>query len=428
MTLKTTLLSASALALLGALAQPAQAQDQSCPVRLGAILSLTGSLGSVGEAIAEAGQLAVDHVNEAGGVLGCEVEYLLRDDQGQPSVGLDAAKTLVEVGGASVLLGAIQSGITMPILTSVAVPSGVPQVSCCSTAPSFTELASEGGTEGLWFRTIPTVSPQGIIMAEKAVEMGYKRPAVIYVNSDYGSSLASAFEAAAKTKGLEIAAMVPYLQEQASYRAEVSTALREEPDSLFLIAFPADGANALREWLSLGGPDTLMLSNALRASEFVEGVGAQYLNKAIGIDNGQIEGESVEIFDAAWVEAFDTSPNGPALHNMYDAAMTALLAIEAAGSTDGEAIAAQMRNVTGGGGTEVLTGPEGFANAKAALEAGEKVSYVGATGAFSFDVNGDVSGPYVIYSVAEDGGFSEVDAWDTARVDAAVEAFNAADQ
>ena len=428
MILKTTLFGAAALALLGILPQAAQAQDATCPVRLGTILSLTGPLGSVGEAISEAGQLAVDHANEAGGVLGCEVEYLLRDDQGQPSVGLDAAKALVEIDGVSVLLGAIQSGISMPVLTSVAVPSKVPQVSCCSTAPSFTELAREGGTDGLWFRTIPTVTPQGIIMAEKAVEMGYERPAVIYVNSDYGASLAAAFESAAKAKGLEIASMVPYLQEQASYRAEVSTALRGRPDSLFLIAFPADGANALREWLSLGGPDTLMLSNALRAEEFVNGVGTQYLSKAIGIDNGQIEGESVAIFEAAWTEAFGTSPNGPALHNMYDAAMTAMLAIEAAGSTEGDAIAAQMRNVTGGDGTEVLTGPEAFAEAKAALQAGEKVSYTGATGAFSFDVNGDVSGPYVIYSVTEDGAFAEVDAWDTARVDAAVEAFNAASQ
>ncbi|NIZ10595.1 ABC transporter substrate-binding protein [Pseudooceanicola sp. HF7] len=412
---------AAALALALCSALPAAAQD--CPIRIGAILSLTGSLGSVGEAIGEAGKLAVDEVNAAGGVNGCQVEYLLRDDQGQPSVGLDAAKSLVEIDRVSVLLGAIQSGISMPILTSVAIPSGIPQVSCCSTAPSFTTLAAEGGTEGLWFRTIPTVRPQGIIMAEKAREMGYENPAVIYVNSDYGSSLAHAFEEAATAQGLTVSSMVPYQQEQSSYRAEVSTALRGKPDSLFLIAFPADGANALREWLSLGGPQTLMLSNALRAEEFVSAVGPKYLSQAIGIDNSQIEGESVDIFEQAWSTAYGTSPDGPALHNMYDAAMSVMLAMQAGGSVDGQSIAENLRAVTGEG-TPVLTGTEGFAQAKELLAAGEKIAYHGATGAFTFDEFGDVAGPYVIYSVKEDGSFGEVDTWDTARVDAAVQAFN----
>ena len=69
---------------------------------------------------------------------------------------VDAAKSLVDVEGVPALIGAISSGVSLPILTSVAVPSKVTQVSCCSTSPTFTKLAKEGKTDGFFFRTYAT--------------------------------------------------------------------------------------------------------------------------------------------------------------------------------------------------------------------------------------------------------------------------------
>ena len=54
------------------------------------------------------------------GVKGCQVEFVLRDTQGDPKVGVDAAKNLVDVEGVPALIGAISSGVSLPILTSVA--------------------------------------------------------------------------------------------------------------------------------------------------------------------------------------------------------------------------------------------------------------------------------------------------------------------
>lgn len=400
-------------------AAPALAQDaRSCEIPIGAVLSLSGSMAAIGGAIGDAGQLAIDHMNAAGGLLGCDAVYRLRDDQGQPSIGVDAAKSLVEIEGVEVILGAIQSGITMPVLTSVSVPEGVLQISCCSSAPSFTELAAEGGTEGYWFRTLPTVRPQGHVTAALARERGYERTAVIYVNSDYGLSIANAFAEAVAANGGEVTAMIPYNQEQASYRAEVTQALRDDPDSLFLVAFPADGATAMREWLSLGGPQNLLLSNALRAAEFVDAVGAQFLTNAVGLDNAQVAGPSVDAFNASWTERFGAAPAGPGLHTMYDAAAVALLATQAAGSYDGAAIRDMVRQITGPGGEVINPGVEGFARAHEVLAAGGRITYVGATGPISFDANGDVTGPYLVWGVGEDGSLTQVDIWDMERVSA----------
>lgn len=413
------LLLCSGLAVAALGAAPAMAAD--CNITFGSVLSLTGPNAAIGKAIGDAGQLAVDEFNEAGGALGCQVDFVLRDDQGQPSVGVDAAKALVEIDKSPVILGAIASGVTLPILTSVSVPSKVTQISCCSSAPTLTDLAREGGTDGLWFRTLPTSRPQGIVMATLAREAGLENMAILYMNSDYGAGLAKDFKQAFEALGGTITQMVGYNQEQASYRVEVGAAMQGNPEALWLVAFPADGATVAREWLSFGGSSKLYLSNAMRADEFVEAVGADNLAEAVGIDNAQIEGAGAEAFARIWTGRFGSAPNGPGLHSMYDATAIALLAMEKAGKAEGAAIAANVRVVTGGEGEVVLPGPEGFARAKALIAAGEPFTYEGATGPVSFDANGDVNGPYLIWGV-RDGALSVLDNWDIPRVDAATAA------
>jgi len=397
----------------------AVANAQSCEVVVGSVLSITGSMASIGSAIGDAGKLAVDQFNEAGGVNGCTVKYVLRDDQGSPNVGVDAAKTLVEIERVPVLLGAIQSGVSLPILTSVTVPANVTQISCCSSAPSFTALAREGGTKGFWFRTLPTDRPQAAVLAKIAADRGYKKLAIIHVNSDYGVSLAGSFRKDAETLGMTVTNMVAYNQEQASYRAEVNAALQGEPEALVLIAFPADGATVTREWISFGGPQKFVFSNALRADEFVEAVGADYLTEAYGIDNAQVEGESVTTFNSDWQEKFGSEPNGPGLHTMYDAAAMALLAMEQAGEATGTAIRDNVRKVTSGDGEQIFPGVEGFKKAKQLISEGKAIRYVGATGPLEFDENGDVVGPYLIWGV-KDGKLVTLDKWDNERVTATI--------
>ncbi|UUP15906.1 ABC transporter substrate-binding protein [Nitratireductor thuwali] len=399
----------------------ATASAQSCEITVGSVLSITGSMAAIGSAIGDAGKLAVDHINEAGGVNDCTVRYILRDDQGSPNVGVDAAKTLVEIEEVPVLLGAIQSGVSMPILTSVTVPAKVTQISCCSSAPSFTALAAEGGTDGYWFRTLPTDRPQAAVLANIAAERGYKKIAVVYVNSDYGVSLARSFKRDIEKLGGTVTSMTAYNQEQASYRAEVNAAFQGEPEALFLVAFPADGATVTREWISFGGPQKFVFSNALRADEFVDAVGAEYLTEALGIDNAQVEGESVDAFNKAWEAAFGSAPNGPGLHTMYDAAAVALLAMEQAGEADGTAIRDNIRKITGGDGEPVYPGAEGFKKAKELIAEGKPIRYVGATGPIEFDENGDVTGPYLIWGV-KDGELVTLDKWDNARVSEAIAA------
>ncbi|HEX7383588.1 MAG TPA: ABC transporter substrate-binding protein, partial [Burkholderiaceae bacterium] len=75
----------------------APALAATCSTTLGAVMSLTGSLGVLGQQIAKGAQLGIADVNAAGGANGCTLKLSLLDDQTSPSVGVDAAKKLVDV-------------------------------------------------------------------------------------------------------------------------------------------------------------------------------------------------------------------------------------------------------------------------------------------------------------------------------------------
>ena len=79
-----------------------------------------------------------------------------------------------------------------------------------------------------------------------------------------------------------------------------------------------------------------------------------------------------------------------------------LLAMEASGEITGENIRDNIRAVTSPDGIEVYPGPDGIRRAKELLAEGKTIRYVGATGALSFDQNGDVQAPKMTWRLVGD--------------------------
>ena len=384
---------------LSAMGSAAAAQD--CTTKIGAVLPTSVDWG---KPIAATAQYVVDQVNAAGGVAGCDIEMVLRDSQVDPKVGVDAAKALVDLDGVQVLLGAVSSGVSMPILTSVTAPAGVMQMSCCSSSTAFTGLAEEGKTKGLWFRTFATTGVQSAVAAMVARDKGYKSIAVLYKNDDWGQDIGKLVAADFEALGIEVTSSVALNDGQASYRAEVTEALKGKPEAIYLALYPKEGTAAVREWISLGGTQNMIVANSLKSDEFRENVGLQYLANMTGTDTASPRSASATKFVDQYTEHFGSAPNGPGLSNSYDATMIALLAMEAAGKdAGGDQIAAMVARVTDPSGTPVSADADGFAAAKEILAGGGKVFYQGATGNVRFDANGDVSAPAVTWGFSESG-------------------------
>lgn len=370
-----------------------------CTTVIGSVMAITGSLGALGQHISKGAQLAVSDINRAGGVNGCKLKLDLYDDQTNPAMGVDAAKKLVDINHVPVIIGALSSGVSMAILTSVTSAEKVVQISPASTSPTFTQLAKEGKTGGYWFRTVPSDALQGTAMAMLANRHDLKRVSVMYINNPYGHGLARKFTSYFRKMGGKIAASVPYNAKQPSYHSEVNQALSGHPQALFLIGYPGDGTTVAREWIAAGGPMTFLLPDGLESQKFVDNVGPKYLKTVYGTAAGSQKTPSLATFKANFKKKYGSLPTQAYMTNAYDAVMISALAMEAGKSDKPSVIRDNIRRVTGLKGHVIYAGAHGFKKAARLLSHGDKIHYVGASGPLKFNQYGDVSAPMVIWTV-----------------------------
>jgi branched-chain amino acid transport system substrate-binding protein len=381
-----------------ALAGPLAAAE--CPVKIGMVMELTGPAGAYGQAGAKAAEMALRDFNEAGGAGGCEIVADVRDSQSQGNVAVDQATQLVNIEHVPVIIGGIISSVSIPILTSVTAPAGVVQVSPASSSPTLTTLAEEGKTNGVFFRTITSDALQGTAAAKYAIDRGLKKLAIVHVNNDFGVNMVKEFVAAYKELGGEITSTTLYNEKQSSYSAEASAALAGDPEGLYLVSYPVDGATIARAWLSAGGPAKFLLNDGMNSTDFIEAVGAKFLNDAYGTSSGTSETVSTRYFYDNF-EAFSggIAPDAPAADRSYDAGAIVALAIARAGSAEPAAIKAAIPQVVAADGEPIHAGKDEFAKALKLIAEGKPIRYEGVIGPVSFDKNGDIIGPFRLWQI-----------------------------
>ncbi len=94
-------------------------------IRVGVVLPLTGIFATIGDEVRRGHDLAVDLINQEGGVLGKQVRLIYEDDEGEPSNTMERARKLVEEDNVHVLVGTVSSATTLAAIP-VAEELGVP--------------------------------------------------------------------------------------------------------------------------------------------------------------------------------------------------------------------------------------------------------------------------------------------------------------
>ena len=384
-----------------------------CEHKVGAVLSLTGAYGAHGVPISRAAQLGVEQVNEARAALGvgCELVYDVRDSNTQASVAVDAARKLIDLEGVTALVGPISSGITAPLLSSVTVEKDVVVVATASTSSTFTNMGKRGETKGLFFRTLSSDSLQAVAAAMMAYEAGFRKPAIIYFNNDWGKNNQAGFIDAFKALGGEIGNSVPFNPDQPSYRSEITKTLEGNPDSLYMLSNTQDGVKHFRDWIRFDGPQNFIMPQGMNDSAFVDTVGSDLLKNAWFISPGTPANSSLEKMESDFQVRWDATPKGPGRNSGYDAGVLIGLAMVTADirglDTSGSTLAKIIREITGPDGEQHYGSVDGLKAAINAIKAGKNIWYVGATGPIDFDPYGDVATPFVMMKI-KDGDYVDV--------------------
>jgi len=379
-------------------------------LKLGTLAPTTGDLASIGQNWPAAVQLAVDTINECGGVNEAQVSLVTEDSQTDPTTGSSAMTKLAEVDRVAGVVGAFASSVSGAAV-DVAVRNKVMMVSPGSTSPVFTERAQNGELNGFWARTAPPDTYQSQALAALAEKQGFKKVSTVAINNDYGVGFEEQFVKAFKDRGGEIMGKpVRYDPKAATLDTEASNAFKGKPDAVAAVLYAETGSLLLKSAFEQGLSDgvTVLLTDGVYSEDFVKQVGKTADGKsiiagAIGTVPGA-NGAALEDFTALWNEKVGKDLTAYVPHN-WDAAVLMMLAAEASDANTGEGIKGKILEVANAPGTEVTDACE----AMELVRNGEEINFQGASGNVDIDKNGDVVGSYDVWQVGEDGSLSVID-------------------
>jgi len=385
------------------------AEAQDTKVKMGALIPLTGPLSEFAKGFQKAGDLAAKQFAEAGFPIA--VKYADTETSAIP--GVEAARTLVDVEGVQVLIGAASSGVTMPIAESVAIPNEIPQISNASTNPLMSVLPTDEGKDFL-FRTCPSDALQGVILGKLAADEGYKKAAVLWVNNPYGEGLMEKFKESFEFRGGTLVASVPHDEKPApTYVSELKQLMESEPDVMVAVGYPGQATVYLREFFEARyneGTDLLFVDGT-KTIEIPEALGAANLAGFMGTVAASVGGDSLSQFEADYKAAYGELPPLPYITNFYDGVLVAGLAA-AACDAKGEAVTPvcirdNLREIANPPGETIIPGVASLQKAIELLKEGKAINYEGSAGAVDFDKNGDVVTPIEIWKYIEEEPYIE---------------------
>ena len=357
-------------------------------LKLGFLVDFTGGLAEYGESAQTGIDLAILHINAAGGVNGQDVVYVTGDTRVDPTQATEEARRLVDVEGVHAIVGPLSSTATLAVAESVTGPGGVPQISPSATSPALTTVDDDG----YLFRTTISDAAQGVVLAQLAAEEGYDNVGVIHRDDAYGQGLAEAFAAA--FGGRSTLAAYPDAG-QASYLSELQAAAANGADVLLAIGF-AETEIFVREALEQGLFSAFLFCDGNKSQDLIDQLGADNLEGFKGTAPGSDpEAPSTMAWNAAYVAEYGAPPALPFVRETYDAVVALALAAEAAGSTGGAAIRDQLARIGGPGGAAFLADADGVRAALEAVRAGDDIDFVGAATSVDWDGAGDVPSGFV---------------------------------
>jgi branched-chain amino acid transport system substrate-binding protein len=139
--------------LIAALLTPLAAQGAD-PVRIGITTILSGPYADRGQSEQYGAQLALNEINQAGGVLGRPVEAFYADNACKPDIGVPAVRKLLDDQHVPVVIGALCTPVTHAIM-SMMQEKKIPLVIATSAGQDFVDASGVGGNDYA-FKTIPS--------------------------------------------------------------------------------------------------------------------------------------------------------------------------------------------------------------------------------------------------------------------------------
>lgn len=360
---------------------------------IGTLLPQTGALKDRGPSEFAGVDLAVREINEAGGVLGDDID-VVHGDSGDATTDI-ASETVAHLRKADVdaIVGPVSTAVTLKVIDQIT-RAGIIEVS----PAEYADLLTKYDDHDLYFRTAAPNRLQASVLAHVIVDDGVHRVGIAASKDAYGDSVAKELTSALTSAGVTVVVTRSYDPAAATFDADARAIASADPEGVVVIGFE-ESTKVLEALIDSGvgpqqkkvyGTDGNMgealgdglpqgaLSGMKGTTPLVD-LSPEFRDRLLAVDS------NLQAFDAA--------------AESYDAVITIALAASAAKSDVGADIASEMIEVSRGG-----TRCRAFAECMSLLKAGTDFDYDGVSGAIDFDANGDpTSASFGILQFGPDG-------------------------
>ncbi|HIS02783.1 MAG TPA: ABC transporter substrate-binding protein [Candidatus Pullichristensenella avicola] len=323
-----------ALAMSGALAEEAVSPyDQQETIKIGCVYPLTGSKILQGDYTGMGANLAVKQINEAGGLLGKQVELVVEDEGDDQQTTINSYLKLATRDDISAI---VHTSITAYVLASAPY---VVQYQIPTLQMSSGEECTIAGEPYMW-QTRMSDHYQGTLLARYAVtELGMQKPAIVYISNTFGQGWSAFAEEALREEfGIEPTGMFAYNDGEQQYTGIFTQALASGCDGLIVIADPAT-AMLITSQIHTMEIDLPMIGSAGFTNAFVIDADPEAAEGWYAVTDWTDKVDSPA--SQAYVEAFEAeygvTPENMSVYG-YDSINIIAEAIRIAGSADPAAI------------------------------------------------------------------------------------------
>lgn len=307
------------------------------PIRLGMATTLSGSIALFGEANRNAAQLAVAELNEAGGVLGRQVELIVKDDQAQPEVGAQLARDMIVSDGVSAMLGPVSSGVALAI-TEVAKERKVPFI----VHTSNTEALTLEAYHDYFASVVPNTGMEARAQAVDLAQSDYQTWATIAPNYEFGQAQTGTFVETMTAENPDVEIVEQQWPElgESDFQPFITSILSSGAEAVYSPLFAGDLVTFTSQAANLGFFDQVYFT-ALYETDALRELGTDYDLEGIRAYSRcpfTIDTPEMATFVEAYEAEYGMMPSDWACM-AYDAVKLWAEVTEEAGSVDADAFA-----------------------------------------------------------------------------------------
>ncbi|MBP2633331.1 MAG: braC 3 [Firmicutes bacterium] len=317
----------------------AATQADSKEILVGGNFEMTGGIANFGTQTTNGLKLAFKQINDAGGINGKKIKFIIADNKSEPSESANATTKLITNDKVKVVVGAVSSSNVLAAIP-IAESNKIPLITPTGTNPKIT-VGEDGKVNKYVFRSCFIDPFQGSVMANFATKTLNAKTAVVYSDSssDYSKGLAEIFTKEFEKKGGKVLGQEAFLQKDQDFKATLTKIKALNPDVVFLPAYYEEVGKIQKQAHELGITAKFLGTDGWDDPKMVDVAGKDAVegNFFSNHYSAQDTDPHVKSFVDAYKAEYNQEPSALAALG-YDAGLMIADAIKRAGSDDPEKI------------------------------------------------------------------------------------------